>query len=56
MLVFPVLTKISAQELSTMNDASAQLDSGYILQTAFGFWSSKVLLTAVDFGVFTKPR
>ena len=25
-----------------------------ILQTAFGFWSSKVLLTAVEFGLFTK--
>ena len=25
-----------------------------ILQTAFAFWSSKVLLTAVEFGVFTK--
>ncbi len=25
-----------------------------ILQTAFSFWSSKVLLTAVEFGVFTK--
>lgn len=24
-----------------------------ILQTAFGFWESKVLLTAVDFGLFT---
>lgn len=24
-----------------------------ILQTAFGFWGSKVLLTAVDFGLFT---
>jgi predicted O-methyltransferase YrrM len=33
---------------------SAPLDPGPILQTAFGFWSSKVLLTAVDFGVFTK--
>src|SRR5437867_3728107 len=33
----------------------AQLhDPGPILQTAFGFWSSKVLLTAVEFGVFTK--
>lgn len=31
-----------------------QLDPDYILQTAFAFWSSKVLLTAVDFGVFTK--
>lgn len=27
---------------------------GAILQTAFSFWSSKVLLTAVEFGVFTK--
>ena len=26
----------------------------FILQTAFGFWNSKVLLTAVEFGVFTK--
>src|SRR2546428_755660 len=25
-----------------------------ILQTGFSFWSSKVLLTAVEFGVFTK--
>jgi hypothetical protein len=24
-----------------------------ILQTAFGFWGSKVLLTAVEFGLFT---
>jgi hypothetical protein len=31
----------------------AELDPGAILQTAFGFWSSKVLLTAVQFGVFT---
>ncbi len=30
------------------------LDPGPILQTAFAFWSSKVLLTAVEFGVFTK--
>jgi len=30
------------------------IDPGAILQTAFGFWSSKVLLTAVEFGVFTK--
>src|SRR5258705_2753988 len=33
---------------------NAQLDPGPILQTAFAFWSSKVLLTAVEFGVFTK--
>ena len=29
-------------------------DPSPILQTAFGFWSSKVLLTAVEFGVFTR--
>ena len=32
---------------------STQHDPGPILQTAFGFWSSKVLLTAVEFGLFT---
>src|SRR5919197_200638 len=32
----------------------AALDPSSILQTAFGFWHSKVLLTAVEFGVFTK--
>jgi predicted O-methyltransferase YrrM len=32
---------------------STQHDPGPILQTAFGFWSSKVLLTAVEFNVFT---
>jgi hypothetical protein len=30
-----------------------QIDPSPILQTAFGFWNSKVLLTAVEFGVFT---
>ena len=29
-------------------------DVAPILQTAFSFWSSKVLLTAVEFGVFTR--
>jgi 2-polyprenyl-3-methyl-5-hydroxy-6-metoxy-1,4-benzoquinol methylase len=29
-------------------------DPSAILQTAFGFWSSKVLLTAVELGVFSK--
>jgi hypothetical protein len=29
-------------------------DASSILQTGFGFWSSKVLLTAVDLGVFTR--
>ena len=31
-----------------------QTDPAPILQTAFAFWSSKVLLTAVEFGVFTR--
>jgi hypothetical protein len=34
-------------------DASPSLSPDPILQTAFGFWGSKVLLTAVEFGVFT---
>src|SRR3954453_11624965 len=29
-------------------------DPSPILQTAFAFWSSKVLLTAVEFGLFSK--
>ncbi len=37
-----------------MQAANTQLDPRPILQTAFAFWSSKVLLTAVEFGVFTK--
>ena len=37
-----------------MHGTSVQLDPGPILQTAFAFWSSKVLLTAVEFGVFTR--
>src|ERR1051326_2914558 len=32
----------------------APLDPSPILQTAFGFWGSKVLLTAVEFDLFTK--
>ena len=37
-----------------MQNAQPQLDPGPILQTAFAFWSSKVLLTAVELGVFTR--
>jgi hypothetical protein len=37
-----------------MHSANSHLDPGPILQTAFAFWSSKVLLTAVEFDVFTK--
>ena len=33
--------------------AAAATDPGLIVQTAFGFWSSNVLLTAVEMGVFT---
>ncbi len=33
---------------------SNALNPAAILQTAFGFWGSKVLLTAVEFGLFTK--
>lgn len=36
-----------------MLDNNPQLDPGSILHTAFAFWSSKVLLTAVEFGLFT---
>src|SRR4051812_130726 len=34
--------------------AQPEFDPSTILQTAFAFWSSKVLLTAVEFGVFTR--
>ena len=37
-----------------MPSEQTSLDSSSILQTAFSFWSSKVLLTAVEFGLFTR--
>jgi hypothetical protein len=37
-----------------MHSSGPPLDPGPILQTSFAFWSSKVLLTAVEFEVFTK--
>ena len=37
-----------------MSGTRPPLDPSQILQTAFGFWSSKVLLTAVEFGLFTQ--
>jgi hypothetical protein len=37
-----------------MYNTHAQFDPTLILQTAFAFWSSKVLLTAVEFDVFTR--
>src|SRR3989475_12158039 len=35
---------------------SAPHDPSAILQTAFAFWNSKVLLTAVEMGLFTRLR
>jgi hypothetical protein len=40
--------------MESVQPAGPALDPGPILQTAFGFWSSKVLLTAVSLDVFTK--
>src|SRR5260370_10693927 len=37
-----------------MSNTTPQLDPSQIPQTAFAFWSSKVLLTAVEFGVFSQ--
>jgi len=36
------------------NQPTPILDPSPILQTAFAFWNAKVLLTAVEFGLFTK--
>lgn len=44
---------MSAPQKAAVIDPSHRYDPSPILQTAFGFWSSKVLLTAVEFGVFT---
>jgi len=38
----------------TLLPADSNLNPSGILQTAFGFWNSKVLLTAVELGLFTK--
>ena len=43
----------ASAECAPMQKLNAQIDHGPILQAAFGFWSSKVLLTAVEFGLFT---
>ena len=37
-----------------MQTATPTIDPGPILQTSFSFWSSKVLLTAVQFDLFSK--
>ena len=48
------LLSSSANRVDALLSGKTQLNPGAILQTAFSFWSSKVLLTAVEFGVFTK--
>jgi len=40
-----------ACQLRDLHESAACADA--ILQTAFGFWNSKVLLTAVELGLFT---
>ena len=47
-------SSIVLESPSRVKKAAAALDPSPILQTAFGFWNSKVLLTAVELGVFTK--
>ena len=42
-----------SQEAAHMQDASTKLDPSHIMQTATAFWASKVLLTAVEFDLFT---
>jgi hypothetical protein len=42
------------QNGKTPSQPGSNVDPGPILQTAFAFWSSKVLLTAVEFNLFTK--
>jgi hypothetical protein len=37
----------------TKQESPQALDPGHIMQTATGFWGSKVLLTAVEFDLFT---
>jgi hypothetical protein len=47
----PVANRGCLARVGVMNAETPTPDA--ILQTAFGFWGSKVLLTAVEFGVFT---
>src|SRR5437773_8841581 len=46
--------RVLSNVISNTSNMSPPQDPSPILQTAFGFWSSKVLLTAVEMGVFTK--
>ena len=45
---------VERQAGDPLQPAGSDLNPSAILQTGFGFWSSKVLLTAVELGVFTK--
>src|SRR5688572_6420148 len=47
------MSTTTAARAAAATTAAASLDPSAILQTAFGFWSSKVLLTAVEMGLFT---
>ena len=48
------VTDLSHERPEAGSNATPQQDHLPILQTAFSFWSSKVLLTAVEFDLFTK--
>ena len=53
--MFSTLARLRfAVYLTTLGCMNTPLDSSPILQTAFAFWNSKVLLTAVEMGLFTK--
>lgn len=44
---------VQAKNINIGKMMSAQYDPSYIMQTATGFWASKVLLTAVELDLFT---
>ena len=46
------MSRVYGQDLE--NNMNNRLDPSYIMQTATGFWASKVLLTAVEFDLFTR--
>src|SRR5262245_6106089 len=50
----PQKALFNSREFHINRIMSATQDHSPILQTAFAFWSSKVLLTAVEMGVFTR--
>jgi alkyl hydroperoxide reductase subunit AhpC/SAM-dependent methyltransferase len=52
----PAQRNIQLQPIDRIIDQviASAVNPSSILQTAFGFWHSKVLLTAVEFGLFTK--